>query len=477
MKVMLVTNKSALTEKYGSDRDAVLNLLVELNNHHKKTDPESTLYCIDDRIDMENIAPPVRDNNKAQTKAAVDAIFDKKNPDCVVLVGAGDIVAFQELKDPTDDAKVIQSDLPYACAYPCSDDVRHFLDPKRIVTRIPDVVNDAAEGKLVLENAVQQAMSPGKTAPEYAEEPWAVCTQRREPALKGLLHLVYGANKSYATCPHNGPCWDTVTSYRRKVHAHVLHGGVRSTFLVGESNGDPSVRYEAVHVGMLDAALEDGVILLERACHGAQLFDPQKCGKGKGLPLANVYLKRKAWAVIGSTTSNYSHETSMFFADYLVGYFGKYLLEPGTSIGKAFLKAREQTIRDWGGPWDKFKLKILAGTVVYGDASKVVIEKMDQKEGAMADEKQAASHVVPVEAKDARMPEAVRNQIRVVLKTKGFDPEAVVTASRLAALEEGAEESNRPGEKWQYYIQQRDKWLLITTEDNNVTAVEEIHEG
>lgn len=58
MKVMLVTNKSALTEKYGSDRDAVLNLLVELNNHHKKTDPESTLYCIDDRIDMENIAPP-----------------------------------------------------------------------------------------------------------------------------------------------------------------------------------------------------------------------------------------------------------------------------------------------------------------------------------------------------------------------------------------------------------------------------------
>ena len=43
MKVMLVTNKSALTEKYGSDRDAVLNLLVELNNHHKKTDPESTL--------------------------------------------------------------------------------------------------------------------------------------------------------------------------------------------------------------------------------------------------------------------------------------------------------------------------------------------------------------------------------------------------------------------------------------------------
>lgn len=69
MKVMLVTNKSALTEKYGSDRDAVLNLLVELNNHHKKTDPESALYCIDDRIDMENIAPPVRDNNKAQTKS------------------------------------------------------------------------------------------------------------------------------------------------------------------------------------------------------------------------------------------------------------------------------------------------------------------------------------------------------------------------------------------------------------------------
>lgn len=52
-----------------------------------------------------------------------------------------------------------------------------------------------------------------------------------------------------------------------------------------------------------------------------------------------------------------------------------------------------------------------------------------------------------------------------------------MTASRLTAFEEGAEESNRPGEKWQYYIQQRDKWLLITTEDNNVTAVEEIHEG
>ena len=58
-----------------------------------------------------------------------------------------------------------------------------------------------------------------------------------------------------------------------------------------------------------------------------------------------------------------------------------------------------------------------------------------------------------------------------------FVYDAVVSAFRVAALEEGAEESNRPGEKWQYYIQQRDKWLLITTEDNNVTAVEEIHEG
>lgn len=480
MKVMLVTNKTTLGDKYGSHLAAVLDLLVRLNGHHNKINPESTLYYIDDAVSMKDIAPPVRDNNKAQTKAAVDAIFDKKNPDCVVLVGAGDIVAFQELKDPTDTTglAVIQSDLPYACAYPCSDDVRRFLAPERIVTRIPDVVNDAAEGMLVLENAVQQAMSPGKAAIDYAGEPWAVCTQCREPALKGLLKLVYGMDKPYATCPYNGPCWDPVTSYKRKVHAHILHGGVRSTFLGGESNGDPSVRYEAVHIDMVDAAVEDGVILLERACHGAQLFDPQKCAKGKGLPLANAYLKRKAWAVIGSTTTNYSCNSAMYFSDYLVGYFGKYLLEPATSIGAAFLAARKQVIKDCGGTWDNFKLKILAGTVVYGDASKVVIENTGKKEGTMTDEIGAAlSAVVPIGVKDGRIPDGVKKQICEALKRRGHDPEAAVTASRLAVLKPGREAVNAPGDRWQYYVQLDRKWLLFTTENGNVTAVEEVEEG
>ncbi|MCD7982882.1 MAG: hypothetical protein LUG19_01340 [Desulfovibrio sp.] len=480
MKVMLVTNKTTLGNKYGSNLDTVLNLMVQLNGHHKKINPESTLYYIDDAVSMKDIAPPVRDNNKAQTKAAVDAIFEKKKLDCMVLVGAGDIVAFQELKDPTDTTglAVIQSDLPYACAYPCSDDVRRFLAPERMVTRIPDVVNDAAEGKLVLENAVQQAMSPGKAAADYAGEPWAVCTQRRECALQGLLSLVYGAVKPYATCPHSGPCWDPVTSYKRKVHAHILHGGVRSTFLGGESNGDPSVRYEAVHIDMVDAGLEDGVILLERACHGAQLFDPKECRKGKGLPLANAYLKRKAWAVIGSTTQNYSYENAMHFSDFIVGYFGKYLLEPETSIGAAFLAARKQVIKDFGGAWDNFKLKILAGMVVYGDASKAVIEKVDKKEGTMAEESHAAaSHVVPVEVRDARIPEGVKKQICDVLKRRGHDLEAAVSASRLAVLKPGCEAADALGDNWQYYVRLDRKWLMFTTENGNVISVEEIEEG
>lgn len=96
--------------------------------------------------------------------------------------------------------------------YPCSDDVRHFLDPKRIVTRIPDVMNDAVEGKLVLENAVQQAMSRARPRPSMrmSRGPYAPSAASLP---KGRCHLVYGVDKSYATCPHNGPCWDTVTSY------------------------------------------------------------------------------------------------------------------------------------------------------------------------------------------------------------------------------------------------------------------------
>jgi hypothetical protein len=69
---------------------------------------------------------------------------DRQPSRLIVIIGAPDIVAHQNLFNPVyapgdDDDRFAPSDLPYACDAPYSQQIADFRGPTRVVGRIPDL--------------------------------------------------------------------------------------------------------------------------------------------------------------------------------------------------------------------------------------------------------------------------------------------------------------------------------------------------
>jgi hypothetical protein len=103
------------------------------------------LIAIDRAVDMKSFGGPVSNARDArQAKRAIDRIFGALHPEYIMILGAPDVVPHVRLKNPMaasrDSERTIESDLPYACDAPYSTTIRNFLGPKRVVGRLPDVM-------------------------------------------------------------------------------------------------------------------------------------------------------------------------------------------------------------------------------------------------------------------------------------------------------------------------------------------------
>src|SRR5262249_53877432 len=91
------------------------------------------------------ISPVTGAPTAAKTKEIVDALWKKLAPDYLVLVGAGDVVPYFEVANPTfhkdgDTDPEVPTDNPYACSKPFVAAKREsYLIPDRVVGRIPDL--------------------------------------------------------------------------------------------------------------------------------------------------------------------------------------------------------------------------------------------------------------------------------------------------------------------------------------------------
>src|SRR5436190_3939403 len=138
---LIVTHKGNLQWKYGSKFPRINSLLKKLHDADKKKGLETKVVFVDDSASTQKAGvKKIKVWSEQECKRIVDDLYQKHIPAYIVILGAQDIIPFQEIDNPAeDDDVIVPSDLPYACDTPFSRKIEKFTGPTRVVGRIPDI--------------------------------------------------------------------------------------------------------------------------------------------------------------------------------------------------------------------------------------------------------------------------------------------------------------------------------------------------
>ncbi len=140
----IVTSKNNLKNKYGPKFSTIEASLKKLVASDKKKNLDTKVLYIDDASSAKKAGiKPVTSVTPTTCKRAIDSLYEKKAPEYIAILGAQDIIPFQEINNPAGDDgdERIPSDLPYACEAPYGKEIGAFTGPSRVVGRIPDIPN------------------------------------------------------------------------------------------------------------------------------------------------------------------------------------------------------------------------------------------------------------------------------------------------------------------------------------------------
>ncbi len=150
---VIVTNRAALKAKYGATYTSkikpAINALVAAD---KTRGIVTRLVLLDSATEMNKLGAPVvtKPASPKQNKQAIDGVFNALEPAYLCILGAVDIVPHQDLVNPiaSDGDPLAPSDLPYACGAGYSKQINAFLQPTRVVGRLPDITGQAVPNYL-----------------------------------------------------------------------------------------------------------------------------------------------------------------------------------------------------------------------------------------------------------------------------------------------------------------------------------------
>jgi hypothetical protein len=359
---LLVSNRSALTAKYGAAGmarvDAAIASLVAADAARGVT---TTVAYLDDSKAAGKAA--VKTGAAApRHKAAFERLMKKHGePDYVVLLGAVDVIPHQELVNPIFDGtndvdRIAFSDLPYACAVAASSRIEDFLAPTRVLSRIPDLTGatDPAFLERVLSVSAAAVMRPRSA---YG-------------AVFGLSAKVWNGSTSMSMAalgagppnlaPSRGPSWPAADLAPR-MHFINCHGAQADEHFYGQDGNNFPFSFQSSD---LPGKIQGGAVAAVECCYGAELYAPTG---GRQHPTCCRYLEEGAYGYFGSTTIAYGPATGNGQADLIARYFLQ-AVRDGSSLGSAALFARQEFVRN-AAPLDPAELKTIAQFVLYGDAS------------------------------------------------------------------------------------------------------------
>lgn len=363
---IIVSNKSALQRKYGTNVGTIFAALPPLVAADRNRNIITTVVYMDDPVQMAQYkAPPITNaGDPAQTKLAIDALYNSTNADYITILGAPDVVAMVPLTNGTGDKDPnVPSDLPYACNAGYSLSTQNFLAPTRVVGRLPDITGQSDPNYLARLIQYYVSIRPQARA-AYSGYLGITCAKWTGSTTMSLNNIFGNATAMYQS-PPSGPNWSNA-DYANRSHFVNCHGGPNSPIWTGQlGNSFPN----AVVASNLNGKLTAGTIATAECCYGAQLYNPAPPGQPNyGLSICNTYLQNGVVSFFGSTNIAYGPFDTNDYADYITQYFLINMLG-GATAGSAALQARQQFVRTTGPVLSAINLKTLAQFYLLGDAS------------------------------------------------------------------------------------------------------------
>lgn len=361
---VLVTNRAALTSKYGSRRkevDAAVKALIAADKARGLT---TRLIDLSDAATMKKYKARAvtKPDSGRQNKDAVDAVFAALKPDYLVILDAPDVVAHLSLSNPVpgDEDDEVPSDLPYASDAPfIKRDAAHYAAVTRVVGRIPGVLGSNDPSTLVRQLKASARSRPRRR--EHYLKYFAISNALWRNSTALSVGAIFGTD-TVKLCPPSGPP-GVNRLLSAPTHFINCHGAAADPQFYGET---PRGAFPVAMNGRgVKANSRAGTIVAAECCYGAELYDPVLADGA--LPISLCYLVKGALGFLGSTNVAYGPADGNGAADLITQYFLIDALD-GASLGRACLQARQKFIQSEKME-DPVNLKTLAQFMLLGDPS------------------------------------------------------------------------------------------------------------
>jgi hypothetical protein len=351
---LIITSKKNLELKYGEDIKLLEAALAKLVKADKARAINTQIVYLDDSKSLKGTnVQAIKAVTPTNCKKVVDALYKKLAPEYIVLLGAGDVIPFQELNNPAEDDDIsVGSDLPYACETSYSKDVHAFTGPTRVVGRIPDITGkgDVSYLLTLIENVIKHKPLDASKYQKY----FSVSAQVWEKSTRLSLQSMFGEHSGLLISPPNRTKTGYTSSHMKPlVHFYNCHGASNDVKFYGQKG---SKYPESLHFSNLSKKIALGTVIAAECCFGAELIDHNLQDDPANMSIANTYLLNNAISFVGSSTIAYGPADSQGLADLVTQYFIKSVLN-GASAGRALLEARQKFLSVVGPQLDPYELR------------------------------------------------------------------------------------------------------------------------
>jgi len=369
MDKIIVSNRAALTAKYGSVGVAkIRTAVIALIAADAKRGIKSRLVYLDDAVAMRNFKghAVTIPTNVRENKEAIDAIFRAENPEYLMILGAPDFVPHQNTSNPAyappedDPDEYAYGDLPYACDAPYSRDIATFKGPTRVVGRLPDLTKKSGSPSHLLSLLKIAEKHKSRDVTDFGKY-FGLSTQSWRKSTELSLFNIFGNSGALTLAPPGGPRYP-VGRLAPLAHFINCHGGSSDPNFYGEKGNSQPVSLTSNSIAK---KISRGTVAAVECCYGAQLYD--SITLALPLPICQRYLIQGAHGYFGSSTIAYGPADGNGAADLITQYFLLAILD-GASLGRAALLARQQFVAQTA-ELDPMDLKTLAQFNLLGDPS------------------------------------------------------------------------------------------------------------
>jgi hypothetical protein len=235
---IIVTNVTAMQAKYGTGWSTIQAALRQVIQADKRRGLQTQLMAIDDAKTMNVVGgqPVSSAADYKQNKAAIDIVYQARQPDYLMLLGSTDVIPHQDLRNPLnseyDPDQFAWGDIPYACEAPYSNDPKNFIGPTRVLGRLPDLT--AGSDPKYLAGLLSAAAGWNSLSRDDYISSFGISAKVWKQSTTLSLKNAFGTAANLKLSPPGGSAWPAAELGRRS-HFINCHGALSTPHFFGQS--------------------------------------------------------------------------------------------------------------------------------------------------------------------------------------------------------------------------------------------------